>query len=211
MKFIDEKLEQYCVSYSTTPSALCDELEVYTKKNVEMSQMLTGRMEASLLGFLIRSTGAKTILEFGTYTGYSALAMAEQLPIDGKIYTCDIDPVNTKIAQSFWDRSEHGKKIQSMLGPGLESMTKINGNIDLVFIDADKTNYLNYLKESLKLLSPKGVVAIDNVLWSGKVLEKASDDSTKAIQEVNAFIKSQDNLYGTLLPVRDGLFLVLKR
>ncbi len=211
MKFIDLSLENYCIRKSTTPSQVCNELEKYTKENISMSQMLIGKMEASLLGFLIRSNHVKNIVEFGTYTGYSALAMAEQLPNDGKVYTFDIDEENAKIAREFWSKSEHGNKITQIIGPALESIKEIDFEIDLAFIDADKGNYSNYLTETLKKLSHRGVIVVDNVLWSGKVLETApKDESTRAIQALNNLVKDSPELYGTLLPVRDGMFLITK-
>ena len=211
MKFIDPALEEYSISKSTLPSALADELEQYTKENVAIPQMLVGKLEASFLGFLVRSLGVKNVLEFGTYTGYSALNFAENLPSDGKVITLDINPETTKLAQNFWDKSPDGNKIQSILGSGIESLKHLRENkFDLVFIDADKTNYMSYLKKSLKLLSEKGVVVLDNMLWSGNILKDNQDESTEALKEVNSFIKNSPDLYGTLLPIRDGMFLVMK-
>lgn len=210
MQFIDPKIEEYAISKSNVPSSLLDELEKFTSENVELPQMLIGKMEASFLGFLIRSIEAKTIVEFGTFTGYSALAMAENLSQGGKVYTLDISTETTKIAKSFWNRSSHKDKIISLIGPALDTIHQIDEQIDLAFIDADKENYLNYLKICLDRLSSNGIIVIDNVLWSGKVLEAAQDSSTQSIQQLNDFIASRDNLYGTLLPVRDGIFLVKK-
>lgn len=210
MKFTDQKIENYCISQSNTPSNVCDELEGYTRENIDMSMMLVGKMEASLLGFLIRSHNVKTVVEFGTYTGYSALAMAENLPVEGSLYTLDINQETTNLAQSFWDKSPHGKKIIPLIGPALESFAKITDPIDLAFIDADKENYLNYLELVLTQLSANGIIVVDNTLWSGKVLEKSTDSSTIAIQKLNKFVKDSEDLYGTLLPVRDGMFLIQK-
>ena len=210
MKFISEEIENYSISKSNKPSIVCDEIQTYTKENVDMSQMLIGQMEASFLGFLIRSHKVKTVVEFGTYTGYSALAMAENLPTDGKVYTFDIDAENGKIAQSFWDKSSHGNKIQQIIGPALESISKIEDKIDLAFIDADKVNYTNYLNACLERLSENGIIVIDNVLWSGSVLKESDQESTQAIQAVNDYIANRDDLYGTLLPIRDGMFLIQK-
>lgn len=210
MNFTNKEIEEYCIQKSNTPSSICNELETYTRENIDMSMMLVGKLEASLLGFLIRSHGVKTIVEFGTYTGYSALSMAEQLPSDGSIYTLDINPETTKLAQSYWDKSPHGNKIKSLVGPAINSFNTINEQIDLAFIDADKENYSNYLKLSLSKLNKGGLIVVDNVLWSGKVLHESEETSTKAIQELNNFVKNSPNLYGTLLPVRDGMFLIQK-
>lgn len=211
MNFIDKKIEDYSISKSTLPSPLLNDLEQFTYENTEVPQMLIGKMEASFLGFLIHSLNVKTIVEFGTFTGYSALSMAENLPEDGKIYTLDISDRSTKIAMSFWEKSPHKHKIISIVGPALETIHKVDEQIDLAFIDADKENYLNYLKISLDKLSPTGVIVIDNVLWGGSVLDESDNrSSTQGIRHINDFIANNDELYGTLLPIRDGMFLVKK-
>lgn len=211
MKFIDEKLENYCIEKSNIPSENCAAIEHYTKENVVHSQMLIGKMEGSFLGFLIRSHGVRRILEIGTYTGYSALAMAENLPENGSLITLDVNKKTSKIAHDFWAKSPAGDKITQVLGPAIESLKEIAPGIDLVFIDADKNNYFNYLQACLPLLSDKGIIVIDNVLWSGKVVSPAQEDSTASIQKVNDYISSRKDLYGTLLPIRDGMFLIQKK
>jgi caffeoyl-CoA O-methyltransferase len=211
MDFIPKNIHDYAVSKSNRPSESCDQLEKYTRANVDIPQMLIGQMEASFLGFLLRSIDAKRVLEVGTYTGYSALAMAEQLPEEAELITLDINPETNQVAKEYWAKSPHGNKITAILGPALESIPKLTGQFDLAFIDADKTNYSNYLKAILPLLSSRGMIVIDNVLWSGSVLEAAKDDSTRAIQEVNDFVTENSELYGTLLPIRDGMFLIKKR
>jgi caffeoyl-CoA O-methyltransferase len=211
MKFISEDIQDYSISKSNIPSTICEEIEVDTKENVELPQMLVGKMEASFLGFLIRSHQVKNIVEFGTFTGYSALAMAENLPSDGQITTFDISVESTNVAKKYWNKSEHGKKINLVLGNAIESIKNIEFEIDLAFIDADKENYTNYLNESLERLSPNGIIVVDNVLWSGSVLKKSEDSSTVAIQEMNDYVATNDSLYGTLLPIRDGMFLIQKR
>lgn len=209
MQFIDVEIENYAISKSKLPSQSCEDIATYTRQNVAISQMLTGQMEMSFIGFMIRSLGVQRILEFGTYTGYSALAMAENLPEQGQVITLDIDPQTAKLAQQFWNRSHHGKKIKQLIGPALASIEQLDGKFDLVFIDADKVNYLNYLKKSLSLLSEKGIILVDNVLWSGKVLQSDNaDQSTSAIIQLNEFVANSKDLYATLLPIRDGLFLI---
>ncbi len=210
MNFIDKEIENYCVDKSSWPSSLCQSIQDYTLDQEHWSQMLTGKMEASFLGFLIRAIGATRVLEFGTFTGYSALSMAENLPEHGEIITIDNDSRIQKIAQGFWDKSAHGKKIKPILSNGIEALEKIQGEFDFVFIDADKVNYKNYLSFSLSRLSKKGIVALDNMLWSGRVLTNEQEKSTQAIKELNDYIASRDDLFKTLLPIRDGIFLVQK-
>ena len=138
--------------------------------------------------------------------------MAEHLPENGLLITLDINPETIEVAKNYWQKSVHGRKIQSILGPALETVKTLDQVFDFIFIDADKENYLSYLKASLDILSDKGIIAVDNALWSGRVLDENSQDKdTQAIQEINNFISRQPEVYATLLPVRDGLFLIQKR
>tara|TARA_Y100001954_G_scaffold237859_1_gene303039 strand:+ start:5228 stop:5863 length:636 start_codon:yes stop_codon:yes gene_type:complete len=211
MLVTDSKIHEYCIQKSNRPSKTCQDLEEYTKNNVPYSQMLIGELEASLLGFLLRSIKAKNVLEFGTFTGYSALCMAENLPNDGLVVTLDINSETVGIAKRFWEDSAHGHKIQSIIGPALETVKTLDKTFDFIFIDADKVHYLDYLEAGLKVLSPRGIIAVDNVLWSGKVLDQNNQDqNTQAIQKINNFISENTDVYGTLLPVRDGIFLIQK-
>ena len=208
MKFIDQKIENYCLNKSTLPSHVCDELEKHTRENIPMSQMLVGKMEASFLGFLIKSIGVKRVLEIGTFTGYSALAMAEALPNNGTVTTLDISEESTKVAREYWSKSEVGHKIDLHIGPALESLDKLSPGFDLVFIDADKENYFNYLNKCLGLLSSRGIIVIDNVLWSGSVLKAPKTEATAGIQKLNDYVAGRKDLYSTLLPIRDGMLLI---
>lgn len=217
LQIVDKKIEDYCLTKSTLPSEFCLNIEDYTRSNVSGANMLIGKMEASFLGFLLRSINAKYVLELGTFTGYSALAMAENLPEDGKLITVDISQETVKLAKEFWAKSPNGKKIESRLGPALEVIPTITHELDFVFIDADKRNYIDYLKLTLPKLSKQGVIVIDNVLWSGKVLPDAElnpdvhyDKNTEFIRKVNDYIAQNPDLYGTLLPIRDGMFLIKK-
>lgn len=211
MKFIDDEILNYSIAKSNKPSQLCDELENYTRQNVDMSMMLIGKLEASFLGFLIRSHHVKRVLEIGTFTGYSALAMAEHLPKDGELITLDINKENGKIAKDFWSNSQDGYKIKQIIAPALETINKLEGKFDLIFVDADKENYLNYVKAALPLLSSSGIIILDNVLWSGRVIDSSdTNSSTLGIREVNDFVASNEELYGTLLPIRDGIFIIQK-
>jgi caffeoyl-CoA O-methyltransferase len=208
MELIAKAIESYCVQHSTRPSALARELQEYTLASVHGAQMLIGEMEGAVLAMLIHLGRVKKILEFGTFTGYSALVMAEQLPADGKLVTVDINPETTRIAKGFWERSEHGHKIHSLLKPGLEAMAGITEHFDLIFIDADKNNYSNYLEWSLKHLNPGGLIVTDNTLWSGRVLEPSDDKQTRSIQAHNTLAASLAGYTKVLLPIRDGMYLI---
>lgn len=217
MQITDKKVEEYCISKSNLPSKDCLAIEEYTRANVHGAGMLIGKMEASFIGFLLRSIKAKRVLELGTFTGYSALTMAENLPSDGEVITVDINKETVSLAKEFWAKSSHGHKIKSMLGSGLEIIPTLTGKFDFVFIDADKRNYIDYLKLTVPLLNNNAMIVIDNVLWGGKVLPDAEldlsehrDRNAEFIRAVNDFIAQSEGLYGTLMPIRDGMFLVQK-
>jgi caffeoyl-CoA O-methyltransferase len=203
-----ENIENYCVQMSTTPSADCAAIYDFTQKNVPMAQMLIGPMVGSVLGFLVHSVCAERVLEIGCFTGYSALVMAERLPSDGEVITLDINQETTDVAQHFWNKSRHGKKIKPIVGPALESLEKLKGPFDFIFIDADKTNYPKYFEKALELISPSGIIALDNCLRDGRVLEENPDEGTQAIRDLSISISKRRDLIKTLLPVRDGLLLV---
>lgn len=210
--FVSESLEKYCIAHSGPVSENRNQLEAYTRKNVPASVMLTGQLEGNFLGFLCRLLGAKRVLEFGTYTGYSALSMAEALPADGEVVTLDIDEKNTAVARDFWAKSPHGKKIQLVLGPAAETLKNIPGKFDLAFIDADKGGYSTYLGASLERLTPNGLIVVDNVLFSGEVLDPDNASGNgKAIVSFNERVRSNPHLDTVMLPVRDGMFLIRKK
>lgn len=199
----------YCIKHSSQTSDVAQELAQYTRDHVHGSEMLIGELEAAVIGFLIKIGGCKRVLEFGTFTGYSALTMAENLPEDGTVTTIDINPQTSSIAKEFWLKSTHGHKITQKMGAGLEVMESINERFDLIFIDADKNNYLNYLKWSLNHLTQQGFIVTDNTLWSGKVLNNnSSDKRTKSIIEHNLFASQLEHYQKVLLPIRDGMFLI---
>ena len=210
MGLISPEIEKYCIDHSTRPSTDAKALEDHTRAGIHGSNMLIGEMEASVLTFLIKLGKVKNIVEFGTYTGYSALVMAEQIPADGTVTTIDINPATTAIAKEFWAKSAHGSKIQQILKPGLEAMKELNGKYDLVFIDADKNNYSNYLDWALEHLSPNGFIVVDNTLWSGKILTPGLDKQTDSIIAHNEKARDLKGYTKTLLPIRDGMFLIQK-
>lgn len=209
---VKEEINQYCEKQSSLPSPLTEQLTAYTLEKVEYPQMLSGPLVGSFLGLLTKLVRAKRILEVGTYTGYSALYMAENLPEGGELITLDISAERIEIAKTFWNQSPHGKKITSILGPANETIKTLSPSFDLVFIDADKTGYLEYLKASLGLLSPTGLIVVDNCLWNGTVLEKSpSDPDAIAIKNFNAYVAKDSSLQKTLVPIRDGLFLIRRK
>jgi caffeoyl-CoA O-methyltransferase len=206
---VPEEIEAYAAAYSTPESPVCRLIREETLRTQEAPQMLVGPLEAAFLKTLIQAIGATHVLEIGTFTGYSALAMAEALPDDGQVITCEIDPDTASMAHTFWDRSPHGKKIEVRIGPALDTLAALTGSFDLIFIDADKINYVAYYRRGLELLSTRGVILVDNVLWSGDVLNETSPDpSTAAIRELNRFVASDPGVLAVLLPLRDGVFMI---
>ncbi len=211
MNFLDKSIEEYCVSHSSAPSPVCQEIYDYTVKKVPMAVMITGPYEAAFLGFLVGLTGAKRVLEIGTFTGYSALAMAERLPEGGEVITIDINQDTSTLAKSFWKKSPVGNRIKPLLGDALTLLKEIKSPVDFAFIDADKARYPEYVQATLPLLSPLGMIAVDNTLWSGRVLEEKTDDpDTLGVQKLNNWVRDNQALQKVLVPIRDGILLIGK-
>jgi caffeoyl-CoA O-methyltransferase len=208
---VDERVEEYAGEHTTELLDLFDRLAAETREKTTAPQMMVGRIEGGFLAALVRISGAKRILELGTFTGYSSIAMATALQPDGRIVTCDVDPDATAIARRYMDESGHGDKIEIRLGPALDTISTLEGPFDLVFIDADKPNYENYYEAVLPLLAENGLVIADNVLWSGRVVEPDGDDSTQAILAFNEHVRNDPRVVSVMLTVRDGMTLVQKR
>jgi caffeoyl-CoA O-methyltransferase len=209
MKLVAKEIEDYCRAHTTPFGPGFERLREETYAAMQAPQMQVGLLEGRLLGMLVALSGAKRVLEIGTFTGFSALAMAEALPADGRLYTCDIDPRATEIARRHWSASPHGKKIELLLGPAAESMDHLEGPFDLVFIDADKAGYKTYWNKALAELRTGGLVVVDNVLWSGRVLEP-KDKSDFEIRDFNAYAARDPRVELVMLPVRDGILLARK-
>lgn len=207
---VDPALEDYCRNHTTAPDPLLDELAAFTRAHCKLPQMLTGPVEGTFLRLLVQLSGARRVLEIGTFTGYSALSMAAGLPDDGELITCEIDAEHARIAQSFFDRHPDGRKISIRLAPALETLAGLDGSFDLVFLDADKENYVNYYEAVLPKLKPGGQLVADNVLWSGKVLDP-KEKSDQAIVAFNHHVATDARVEQVMLSVRDGMLLVRKR
>lgn len=205
-----EPIETYAAQHAPEEAALLHALALETYATMERPQMQVGRLEGGLLRLLVRAVRAQRVLEIGTFTGYSALAMAEGLPEDGALITCDIDAATAAVAQRYFDQSPHGKKIQLRVGPALETIAKLKGLFDLVFIDADKSNYPQYWDAVLPKVRSGGLLIVDNVLWSGRVLDPQDADS-RAISAFNESVRNDPRTESVLLPVRDGITLAWKR
>jgi caffeoyl-CoA O-methyltransferase len=207
---VDDALQAYAEDHTTAPEPLLAELAAETHATMTVPQMLTGTIEGRFLELLVFASGARRVLEIGTFTGYSALSMAAALPADGRIDTCEIEPTHVEVARRYIARSPHADKITIHLGPALETIAAIEGEFDLVFIDADKANYDAYYETVLPRLSKRGLIAIDNTLWSGRVLAP-EDDSTRAIAALNDKLAADERVVCVQLTVRDGVTLVRRR
>jgi len=211
LTLVPEPIERYAMAHTTPLPPLLEELIAVTEEQLGgQARMLSGQMEGTLLQTLVAALGARRVLEIGTFTGFSAQMMAAALSEDGELVTCDLDPKAITIAGTFFGRSPHGHKISLREGPALETMRSLEPGFDLVFIDADKENYINYYEEALRLLSPNGLIAVDNVLWSGRVLDP-KEESDRAIVAFNEHVAADDRVSQVVLTVRDGLMLVRKR
>ena len=210
MSFIVEPaVEEYAEAHSSPNGELFERLAAETREKSESPQMMVGLLEGQFLGALVRSTGAKRILELGTFTGYSSISMALALPPDGRVITCDVNDETTGIARRYAQEAEVADRIEYRLGPALDSIGQLEGEFDLVFIDADKPNYVNYYEATLPKLAPTGLMILDNTLWSGRVADPNEDDeNTRAIREVNDRIRDDPRVHNVLLTVRDGMNLV---
>jgi caffeoyl-CoA O-methyltransferase len=206
---VPEPIERYAEEHTTPPEPLLAELAKETGATLESPQMLTGTVEGRFLELLVYASGASRVLELGTYSGYSSLSMAAGLPAGGRIDTCELDENRAAVAQRYIDQSPYADRIQIHLGRALETIGRLEGEFDFVFIDADKPNYLNYYEAVLPRLNERGFIAADNTLWSGRVLdETAEEEGTRAIKAFNEHVKSDPRVTSAMLSVRDGVTLI---
>ena len=213
MHFIPEALDQYTVQHSEDEPELLQALTRETYQKILQPRMLSGHYQGRVLSIISKLIRPKTILELGTFTGYSALCLAEGLQKDGELHTIDINDELVAFQRRYFNQSEYGAQIHQHLGPALEIIPKLNLTFDLVFMDADKLNYINYFYKIIDKLNPGGVILSDNVLWSGKVIEPLdkNDISTKIVLDYNRLLKEDERLETVLLPIRDGLTVSIKK
>jgi caffeoyl-CoA O-methyltransferase len=203
-----QPLTAYAEAHTTALDPLIAELMEETRAEFGgLAGMLSGVSVGMLLQFLVEALVARRVLEIGMFTGGSALMMASALPNDGQLFTCDISARHIAFAKRYFERSPHGRKITVLEGAALDSVKKLDGPFDFVFIDADKSNYTNYYEAVLPKLSPNGIVAVDNVLWSGEVLAPDSDDA-KAIASFNEHVQRDPRVTNVMLTIRDGVTLI---
>lgn len=206
------EIEAYAQAHSMSESDVARALREETQRTMAYAQMLVGPLEGAFLKMVTQLAGARRVLEIGMFTGYSALCFAEAIPDDGRVVTCEIEAETAALGRTYFAKSPHGKKIDIRLGPALETMRELTGPFDLIFIDADKVNYVNYYRRALDLLSPAGIILIDNVLWDGDVLKQPPpDEKTAAIQELNRTVANDPRVTAVLVTIRDGVLMIRKK
>lgn len=213
MEFIDEALLKYAEEHSAKEPTLLQKLNRETHLKVMQPRMLSGHLQGRILSMFSKLLQPTTIVEIGTYTGYSALCLAEGLKPDGLLHTIDNNDERVPLLNRYFAEAGEQDRIRIHTGNALDILPGIEGPYDLVFIDADKHNYLNYYKLVLERMRPGGLIIADNVLWSGKILQepKAGDNDTKALIEYNRYVAADPQVEVVLLPVRDGLSVARKR
>ena len=210
LKLVSTEINQYCEENSQGDSDLLQELTEYTYKTEDLPQMISGMQVGNVLQGFIKSISAKRVIEVGMFTGYSALKMAEILPENGEVHTCELMKKHVKTAQSFFDRSPHGSKIHIHEGKASESLGHLKSNtFDFAFIDADKAGYQDYYLKCMSLIRSGGIILLDNMLWGGHVLDP-QDDDTMALKNTAEFINNDGRVFNYLIPVRDGLMVCIK-
>jgi caffeoyl-CoA O-methyltransferase len=211
MDIVAREAEEYAADHTTPLSALLEEVESFTLTRTPYPSMLTGRVEGRFLQLVTQLSGAQHIVDIGTFTGYSALAMADVLPDDGEILTIENNRDHARIAQAFFDRSPNRHKITLRTGEAVEILKTLpDAKTDLVFIDADKQNYSAYYRESMRILRTGGLILADNALWYGRIFDPKDDDS-RAVAAFNELVKGDNQAEKLFLTIRDGIYLIRKR
>ena len=213
MEFIDQKLDDYVCAHTENETEVLNELNRKTHLTVLRSRMLSGHFQGRLLSMISHMIQPERILEIGTYTGYSAICLAEGLTENGKLTTIDINEELEDITREFIQKANLDNKIEYIIGDAMQIVPQLDEQFDLVFIDADKKNYCNYYHLVFDKVKPGGYILADNVLWSGKVVEdyEALDSETKIIMDYNKMVHEDPRVQEILLPIRDGLMLARKR
>jgi caffeoyl-CoA O-methyltransferase len=207
---IGEKFEEYAERFTTVPAELFERLADETRGTQELPQMMVGPVEGEFLAFMVYATKARSVLEIGTFTGWSSIAMASALPVGGRLVSCDVNAETTAVARRYAEEAGVADRIDYRLGPALDSLAELDGPFDLVFIDADKPGYVDYYEAVLPKLADDGVILADNTLWSGRVVDPADDDA-RAIARFNDHVRADARVECVVLTIRDGVTLIRRR
>ena len=202
-------VEAYAAAQTTPPTPLLAALAQETRETLSSPQMLTGTIEGRFLELLVHGLGAKRVLEIGTYSGYGTLSMAAGLPEGGRLDTCELSEEHAAVARRYLAEAALDDRVTVHVGRALESIRALEGTFDFVFIDADKESYVDYYEEVLPRLTAHGLIAADNTLWSGRILDDADDsETTRAIRAFNEHVAADDRVVSVVLTVRDGITLI---
>jgi len=210
---LEARVRRYLLEHSLREPPVLAELREATASHPHAGMQISPE-QGQFMALLVQAIGAKRAIEIGTFTGYSALCVARALPADGRLLCCDVNEQWTAIARRYWERAGVADKITLKLGPGMETLRALpeTTRFDFAFIDADKANYRNYYEECLKRMRPDGLILIDNVLWSGKVIDPGdSSDNTRAIREFNDFVAGDERVEAVMIPLADGLTIARKK
>jgi caffeoyl-CoA O-methyltransferase len=206
---VPDEIDRYAAEHTTPPGELLERLAEETRASLRAPQMMTGPIEGRFLQTLVFAMGARRVLELGTYSGYSSISMAAALPDGGRVDTCEVEERHATVARRYIEEAGFSDRIAMHVGPALETIERLEGPWDLVFIDADKVNYVNYYEAVLPRLAERGLIAADNTLWSGRVLDDTDDsEATRAIRAFNEHVRGDTRVVSVLLTIRDGVTLI---
>ena len=207
MEITNKQIAEYTESFTSEEPEIIKELVEASNEDLEYIDMLSGRQTGMLLKMLVSISGAKRILEVGTFTGYSAIMMAQALPDGGELITCEMNERYQKISEPFFSREPYRSKITQKMGNALEIISGLDGSFDLIFLDADKVNYPKYYRLAKEKIKTGGLIVVDNVLWGGEVLDQ-KNRKAEAIHQMNKIIRDDDEVEQLMLPLRDGVTIV---
>jgi caffeoyl-CoA O-methyltransferase len=208
---VEPRVEEYAEAHTTPDGELFERLAAETREKSQIPQMMVGRLEGQFLAFLVRTSGARRILELGTFTGYSSISMARALPDDGRLVTCDVNAETTAIARRYAEEAGVVDRIDYRHGPALDTLAELDGPFDIVFIDADKDGYVDYYEAVLPKLADGGLILADNTLSSGRVVEDDPGEMGTAIKRFNDHVREDDRVESVMLTVRDGITMIRRR
>ena len=212
---VPEDIEAYAAAHTTPPTDVLAALAEETTRDFKAHGMMVGALEGRYLEMLVHALKPRLVLEIGTFTGYSSISMAAALPPEGRIVTCDVDEVSNAVAAKYIAQAGYDDRIERRIGPALDTIAELEGPFDFVFIDADKTNYRNYYEATLPKLADGGLIAVDNTLWSGRVLDDArpapDDLDTAAMKAFNDFVVADERVTCVQTTVRDGVTLIRRK
>jgi caffeoyl-CoA O-methyltransferase len=208
---VEPDVEAYAEAHTEPPGDVLERLAKETRERTSIPEMMAGPLQGRLLAFLVSAMRARRVLEIGTFTGYASICMASALPAGGRVVTLDVNEETTEIARRYATEAGVVDRIDYRIGPAAATMADLDGPFDFVFIDADKGGYLAYYEASLPLLADGGLIAVDNVLWSGRVVEDSADGPTAVMKQFNDHVRDDPRVETVMLTVRDGLTLIRKR